>query len=187
MGKIFWLFTIGFIALAMHISYVLFAPGYFFQHKLNDVTSGKPDNQFYLLAAEKQSQLYPTATANDVVGVCKFDLQAGPVVFSAQMPKQYWSVSIYTDSGAQIYSLDDQQAGSNSFAIDLKRAKTIFELLFAKNDSEDGGQVENLGWKVESTDRRGLVIVWVPLSDQLMRSEVEDILKGSSCNAKAGS
>jgi uncharacterized membrane protein len=185
MGKIFWFITCAFMAVAMHISYVLFAPAYLFQHKLFNVTGGKPDNSFFILAPDLQSQLFPIATAGDVVGVCKYDLKAGRVVFTAQLPKSYWSLAVYTDSGSQIYSLDDVQAGSNSFTIDLTRAKTILEQLFAKNDGEDGGQVENLGWKVEATDRRGLAIVWIPLSDELMRAEVEDIVKASHCETKA--
>jgi uncharacterized membrane protein len=185
MGKMFWLVTSGLILLASHISYVLFAPSYLFQYKLYAATDGKPDNSFFILAPEKQSQLFPIASAGDVVGVCKYDLQTGRVVFSALLPKTYWSLSIYTDSGTQIYALDDVQAGSNAFTVDLTRAKTILQQLFAKNDGEESGQVENLGWKVEATDRRGLAIVWIPLSDELMRGEVEEIVKGSHCEVKA--
>lgn len=184
MGRLFWLMTMLFIAAATHISYVLFEPGMMFQKKLHDLSGARPDNSFFILARDQQSSLFPAATANDVVGVCKYDLSNGRVVFSTKLPRNYWTVSIYTESGTQIYALDDVQAGSNSFTVDLTRAKTLMQQLFAKNDGEDGGQIENLGWKVESTERRGLAVIWVPLSDAMMRSGIEDIIKGSECKVK---
>lgn len=185
MGRLFWVVMTLFIAAASHITYVLFEPGLMFQKKLYALSSAKPDNSFFILPHEEQSQLFPIATANDVVGVCKYDLDAGRVVLSAKLPRSYWTVSIYTDSGTQIYALDDVQAGSNSFTVDLTRAKTLLQQLLAKNDGEDGGQIENLGWKVESTERRGLAVIWVPLSDALMRGGVEDTIRESDCKVKA--
>jgi uncharacterized membrane protein len=185
MGRIFWIITAAFIAVATHISYVLFEPGLIFQKKLYAASGGKAANSFFILKPDEQSQLFPSATAHDVVGVCKYDLDSGHVVFSAQLPASYWTLSIYTDTGTQIYALDDVQAGSNKFTIDLTRAKSMLQQLFAKNDGEDGGQIENLGWKVETTQRRGLAVVWVPLSDAMMRGATEEIIKGSHCEAKA--
>ncbi len=184
MGRLFWVITTLFIMAATHIAYVLFEPGLMFQKKLYAMSSGKPDNSFFILPRDEQSQLFPTATFNDVVGVCKYDLNAGRVVLSAKLPRSYWTLSIYTDSGTQIYALDDVQAGNNSFTVELTRAKTLLQQLLAKNDGEDGGQIENLGWKVETTKRRGLAVVWIPLSDVLMRGGIEDIIKGSDCKAK---
>ena len=91
-----------------------------------------------------------------------------------------------TPKGRQVdpSALDDVQAGNNSFTVELTRAKTLLQQLLAKNDGEDGGQIENLGWKVETTKRRGLAVVWIPLSDVLMRGGIEDIIKGSDCKAK---
>jgi uncharacterized membrane protein len=182
--RFFWIVTALFLGIALHISYILFMPGLLFQKKLFAVTDGKPDNSFFIMAPEKQSQLFPTATADDVVGVCKFDLNAGHLVLSAQLPKSYWTLSIYTQSGKQIYSLDDVQAGSTSFTVDLTRAKTVLEQLLAKNEGDDSNQIENLGWKVETTERRGLAVVWIPLADALMRKEIESTIKASRCEPK---
>jgi uncharacterized membrane protein len=184
MGRIFWLVTCGLIAISVHISYVLFAPGTLFQRQLYSSTDGKLDNQFFIMAPEKQSKLFPIATAGDVVGLCKYDLQNGHVVLSAQMPRSFWSLSIYTDAGAQIYTLDDVQAGTNAFTVELSRAKSILEKLTARGDDEESGS-ENLGWRVESSNRRGLAFLWIPLSDPLMRGEVEDIVKASKCEVKS--
>jgi uncharacterized membrane protein len=187
MGRVLWLITVGLLAVAVHIAYVLFMPGLFFQKALLDNTSGKPDNEFFVMAPESQARVMPSASADDVVGLCKYDLGKGKVVLSTQLPHSYWTLSIFTQSGRQIYSLDDVQAGSSSFTVDLTKAPSIFEQLLAKNDGEDtGGQVENLGWKVESNERRGLALIWIPLADPLMRGEVEKILNGSRCEAKRG-
>jgi uncharacterized membrane protein len=184
MKRFFWFVTAAFLALAIHISYVLFMPGFLFQKKISTATDGKPVNSFFIMPSEKQALLFPTATADDVVGICKFDLGAGKLVLSAQLPKTYWTLSIYTESGRQIYALDDVQAGSTNFTIDLSRAKTVLQQLMGSGDAEDAGQIENLGWHVETTERRGLAVVWIPLADALMRKEIEDTVRASRCEPK---
>jgi uncharacterized membrane protein len=170
----------------VHISYVLFAPGFFFKQKVFSVTDGKPDNSFFILEPQKQALLFPMATGQDVVGVCKYDLAGGQLVLTADLPKAYWTLSIYTQSGKQVYALDDVQAGSSSITIDLSQTKTVFEQLFSNPDAEDAGQIENLGWRVQTTEQRGLAIFWIPLADKLARPRIESIIKSSTCKPKAG-
>jgi uncharacterized membrane protein len=184
MGRVFWLFTVAMIAVATHIAYVLFAPGFFFQRQVYAITDGKPDNAFFVLTPEKQAQLFPMATSDDVVGICKYDLGAGKLVLAANLPKTYWTMSIYTQSGKQVYALNDVQAGSSAFSIDLSRSQTVLEQVFSNPEAEDAGQIENLGWRVETSERRGLAIVWIPLADELMRPRVEAIIKESRCEPK---
>jgi uncharacterized membrane protein len=185
MQRVFWFIVAAIVAAVIHLSYVLYMPSLLFQKKLLAETDGKPTNSFFVMAPSKVSQLFPAATANDVVGVCKYDLGAGKLVLTAQLPRSYWTLSIYTESGRQIYSLDDVQAGSNSFTIDLSSARTLWQQVVSNNDSEDGGQIENLGWKVETTERRGIAIMWIPLADPLMRENIENTVKASKCRPKA--
>jgi uncharacterized membrane protein len=184
MNRVYWFIVAAIVAAAVHLSYVLYMPSLLFQKKLLAETSGKPDNSFFVVEPDQVSKLYPAATANDVVGVCKYDLGVGKLVLTAQLPRSYWTLSIFTQSGRQIYSLDDVQAGSNSFTVDLSPAKSMLQQLLAKGDSEDGGQIENLGWKVETTERRGIAVVWIPLADPLMRREIENTVTASKCQPK---
>jgi hypothetical protein len=46
-------------------------------------------------------------------------------------------------------------------------------------------QIENLGWKVETTERRGIAVVWIPLADPLMRANIENTIMASKCRPKA--
>lgn len=184
MSKLFWLLTVSMIAVTFHISYVLFAPALLFQQKLHAITEGRPDNTFFILTPEKQRQLFPAATVQDVVGVCKYDLGFGQLILAATLPKTFWTLAIYTQSGKQVYSLDDVQAGSSSISIELSRAKSFFEQLLSVGEPEELGQIEKLGWSVETTERRGLAIVWIPLSDELMRKPIEAIIMESNCETK---
>jgi uncharacterized membrane protein len=185
MARVFWVITAACFAFAVHIAYVLFVPGLQFQRKLNAETSGKPNNSFFILDPAQQSKLFPVATGDDVVGLCKFDLGGGSLQLTAHLPKTYWNLAIYTQSGKQVYSLDDVQAGSSTFTIDLSRSKGFLEQLLASGENEDGGQIENLGWKAETTEKRGLAIVWIPLSNALMRDNVEATVRESRCALKA--
>lgn len=184
MGRLLWFAMVGLVAIATHIGYVLFVPGLLFERKLYSTTDGKPDNTFFVLAPDKQAQLYPSATPEDVVGICKYDLMGGHLVLSANLPRSYWTMSIYTQNGKQVYALDDVQAGSSAISIELSQSKSLFQQLFANSEAEDAGSIEDLGWRVETTERRGLAIVWIPLSDELMRPRVEAIIKESRCAPK---
>ncbi len=191
MGRLLWLSTVAVVAAAVHFAYVLFAPGLLFERQVFATTDGKPDNSFFVLVPEKQAQLFPTATAQDVVGICKYDLKGGRLTLAANLPKTYWTMSIYSQTGKQVYALDDVQAGSSAISIELSQSKTFFQQILAmaspSADGEDSSQIEDLGWRVETPEPRGLAIVWIPLSDELMRPRVESIIKESRCEPKAKS
>jgi uncharacterized membrane protein len=184
MGRLLWVAMVGLVAVATHISYVLFAPGFLFERKLYLTTEGRPENSFFVLSPDKQVQLVPTATPEDVVGICKYDLQGGKLELSANLPRSYWTMSIYTQSGKQVYALDDVQAGSSAISIELSQSRTLLQQLFGSSEGDDANQIEDLGWRVETTERRGLAIVWIPLADQLMRPRIEAIIKESRCAPK---
>lgn len=185
MGRLLWIALVGLVAISTHIGYVLFAPGILFERKLYATTDGKPDNSFFILEPEKQTQLFPTATPEDVVGICKYDLKGGHLKLSANLPRTYWTMAIYTQNGKQVYALDDVQAGSSAISIELSQSKSFFQQLLANSEAEEAGSIEDLGWRVETTERRGLAIVWIPLSDALTRPRVEAIVKESRCEPLA--
>lgn len=184
MGRLLGLITAGFLGLAVFISYVLFAPGILFQRQLALVTDGQPSNRFFVLDAARQTQLVASTTRMAVVGVCKFDLAAGNIVLQAKLPRAYWTLSIYTQSGKQVYGLNDVQAGAAEFNVELSRSKTFLQQLLANAPAEDAAQIENLGWHAESTERYGIAVVWIPLADELMRPAIEGTIKTSRCDLK---
>jgi uncharacterized membrane protein len=185
MGRSFWIVAALLMGVVAHISYVLFAPGLLFSRQLEQSTKGKPYNQFFISSVANQSALLPAATSKSVVGICKFDLGNGTVQLDAKLPRSYWTLSIYSQSGRQVYALNDVQAGTSEFKVELAKTKTFFQQLMGTSRAEDATQIENLGWHAETSEPRGIAVIWIPIADELMRPQIETIMAGSTCKVQA--
>jgi uncharacterized membrane protein len=181
MGRLFWVVTALLVGVVAHVSYVLFAPGILFARQLDQVSGGKPYNQFFVADPAKQTLLLPAASSKSVIGICKFDLKQGMVELNARLPRSYWTLSIYTQSGRQVYALNDVQAGTSEFKVQLSQSPTFFQQLMGNGRGDDATQIENLGWHAETAEQRGIAVIWIPIADELMRPQIEAIVAGSSC------
>jgi uncharacterized membrane protein len=184
MGRSFWIVAALLTGVIVHICYVLFAPGFLFARQLEHSTTGKPYNSFFISSVADQSALLPAATSKSVVGICKFDLSNGSVELNAKLPRSYWTLSVYSQSGRQVYALNDVQAGTSEFKIELAKTKTFFQQLMGNGRAEDATQIENLGWHAETSEPRGIAVIWIPLADELMRPQIESIMAGSTCKVQ---
>jgi uncharacterized membrane protein len=185
MGRSFWIVVALLVGAIVHISYVLFAPGFLFARQLEQSTKGKPYNSFFIASPANQSELLPSATSKSVVGICKFDLNNGSVELNAKLPRSYWTLSVYSQSGRQVYALNDVQAGTSEFKVELAKTKTFFQQLMGNGRAEDAIQIENLGWHAETSEPRGIAVIWIPIADELMRPQIESIISGSTCKVQA--
>jgi uncharacterized membrane protein len=185
MGRGFWVIIALLVAIAAHISYVLFVPSLVFQRQLKISTDARPYNKFFIADPAKQTILLPSATTKSVVGICKFDLSGGNVELNAKLPRSYWTLSIYAQSGRQVYALNDVQAGTSDFKVELSKSKTFLQQLLGNNRAEDSIQIENLGWHAETPEIKGIAVIWIPLADELMRPQIVAAMDGSSCGQKA--
>jgi uncharacterized membrane protein len=184
MGRLFWLITAGFLGLTVHLATILYFPGLTFQHRVKQVASDAKSNTFFLMKPEVQASLVATATAEDVVGLCLLDVSAGKVALSARMPRGQWALTIYGASGEQVYGLNDVEAGTGNFTIELSPAKSILEQLRGKSDKDEAGQIENVGWHAELNERRGVAVLWAPVTDPTRRAEIEAALSSTRCEKK---
>jgi uncharacterized membrane protein len=185
MGRSFWIVASLLVGVIAHICYVLFAPGLLFARQLEQSTKGKPYNSFFISSLANQSALLPSATSKSVVGICKFDLGNGSVELNAKLPRSYWTLSVYSQSGRQVYALNDVQAGTSEFKVELAKTKTFFQQLMGNSRAEDATQIENLGWHAETSEPRGIAVIWIPIADELMRPQIESIMAGSTCKVQA--
>ncbi|MDE2444895.1 MAG: hypothetical protein KGO94_01870 [Alphaproteobacteria bacterium] len=181
MGRIFWIFVAALVGLVVHIVYVLFLPSYWFEQQLGRVTEQQTVNAFFIAKPEVQARLLPSTTSQSIVGLCIFDLRSGPVALQATLPRTYWTFSVYSQSGRQVYALNDVQAGTSEFKVELSQTKTFLQQLLGNGRADDVNQVENLGWHAETSESRGIAVIWIPIADEAMRPQIEGVLKHSSC------
>jgi uncharacterized membrane protein len=182
MGRFFWLLMFCAAALATHAGYVLFYPSFEFDKRITALMAPTANNTLALLDARKIVQLFPAYAASDVVAVCRYDLSSGPVRITARMPRGYWTMSIYSDRGEQVYSITDAQAGNNSFTVELTQEPGLLAqvkgILHAETETEAIGTA---GWKVQTPDARGLAVIWAPVADPLFRDAAVAAALGSTC------
>ncbi len=185
MGRLFWSFMAILSAILIHISFVLFAPAYIFRgfSKLDDAT--RVSNQFVVLPQDRRRTLLPSLRGPGVAAYCDIDLSRGVVSITMQPPKTYWSLAVFSQTGKQLYALNEQQADTELIAIDFKRAPSLIEKVIGSGDEEENiSFVDSAAWSVELADQHAYAVLWIPYPDTLQVGEGEQAMKASSCALK---
>ncbi len=187
MFRFYWFTLFLLTAIAVHAAYVLFMPGQTFDRKVGEIMGPDSTNKFIILSAEQAQQLVPASAPADIVGICRFDLTRGPVVLQTVPPRGFWTLSVYTTRGTQAYTLTQSQVG-DSFAVEITENPDVVRKFMSAVDATQAEQeaISNEGWRISVTDKKGLAVVWVPLSDRVFRTAAEQKLKTSRCTPKAG-
>lgn len=164
-----------------HAAFLLYAPASFLAYGVNRMTAEHGANAFFILRQEDQASLFPGLPIDDVVGACLYDVSAGPVTFSADLPQGLWVATIYTDKAEPIYSVNDRQSGASQFSVSLSRAPGLIEAVLKATDKEQP-EIDS-GWTVMSPRPRGLVVVWYPVGEAAMRPALAEAVQKSTCRA----
>ena len=183
-ARLYWIFTAGFLGLAVHIATILYLPSVSFNRNLARVTGQESHNSFFVMKPELQVELLPTATVQDVVGLCLVDVSKGNIVISAHGLNQLWSVSIYNASGQQVYAINDVEAGTGDFNIELSKTKSLWQQVTGKPDAEDAKVIANIGWHAELSENNAIAVLWMPVPDSNQRPVLEAAARATNCKAK---
>ena len=183
-ARLYWLFTAAFLGIAVHIATILYLPSMSFNRNLTRVTGQAPRNSFFVMKPEQQVALLATATDQDVVGLCLVDVSKGNIVISAHGLNQLWSMAIYNASGQQVYAINDVEAGTGDFSIELSKAKSLWQQVTGKPDAEDAKVIENIGWHAELSENTAIAVLWMPVPDANQRPALEAAAKATGCKAK---
>lgn len=183
-GRFFWLVTMAAMGAAVYLSTVLYMPGMLFKHTLNNATAGVQPNSFAIMKPEQQTALLSTATRHDIVGLCLVDLSQGKVVIQASVPEGLWTFSVFDATGRQVYGINDAEAASGTFNVELSRARSVLQQLTSRADQDDAANIQNVGWHAELSESTGVVVIWVPVSDELRRPELERVVKATRCEPR---
>lgn len=179
MSRVFWLVVAGLLAVASHITYVLFAPPLLFQRALAAQTREAHDNEAFVLSPEAQARLFPAYPASSVVVMCKFNVGDGPVALTARMPFGYWTLSGYGADGKQFYSLTDEQAGTSTITVRFAPQPSLVDQIMGTG--AEGTTVTEAGWQVLTPQKHGLAVLWAPVADPLLRPAVAKAMGASQC------
>jgi uncharacterized membrane protein len=179
-GWLFWI-TSGFVlAVVVHLSYVLVGTRFALQDMIASEAQAAAVGQLTLLSPEDQLRHLGEGQREAVAGRCLFDLNSGPLTIDAALPGSFWTLTIYSQSGEEIYSLNDRLAGTNRFSLTVKPAAGL--LSFLTSDPVEKKLSE--GWSVEMNGRRGFVVFWAALDQPPMRQAIARELERSTCTVQ---
>ena len=179
--QFFWLITATLLALIAHVSYVLLVPSRSFSSAIDVALGTAHSNTFTVLDPAAQVKLVPFATTEHIVGVCKFNVGNGPVKITAQLPEGFWSFAVYTIQGEQVYAINDTQADTNNFTVELARDQGLISQIFGNNDDAVDVTGDDIGWRIAVKEDQGLAVLWLAVADPLLRKEAADVIRQSKC------
>jgi uncharacterized membrane protein len=176
---LFWLAVALLIGAVAHLSYVLIAPSFAMQRLIGAGQDDTPVNRLVLLDAPEQMRLLGETEREAVSAKCLFDISSGELSLAAEMPDTFWSLTVYSDKGADLYTINDRQAGTDKFTLIVKQAPGLMDL-FSSDQSETTRAMSN-GWSVEIPEPKGIAVFWVGLDYPEQRKLFADVLSRSSC------
>jgi uncharacterized membrane protein len=177
---LFWLAVALVIGAVTHLSYVLIAPSFAMQRLMGDPSEDKSQvNRFVLLDGPEQMQLLGEAEDEAVSGKCLFDIGDGELSIAAEMPDTFWSLTLYSNKGADLYTINDRQAGTDRFKLTVKRAPGLSDI-FSSEQSENARALSD-GWSVEIAEPRGIAVFWMALDYPEQRKLFLDVLSRTTC------
>ncbi|WP_150522975.1 DUF1254 domain-containing protein [Roseibium sediminis] len=123
--------TIGLLAILaiagiVHILVILSIPKNVTHSAYATTAKFGPDFQFNILETIRPGEeALPALDPAMTHAACRFQLDQGPVLFTASLPTSFWSIGLFDESGQIIYSLNNRTAGSASLSLLLLSAEQL--------------------------------------------------------------
>jgi uncharacterized membrane protein len=112
------------------------------------------------------------------VAVCRYDLSAGPMKFTAPVSQAYTSVTFYTRYGVAYYAINDRAAGRRLIELDLMTTAQRDEL----PDDENVTAADRL--IIESPTLTGLIVVRALSPEPGLMPMAQASLTGARCRTQ---
>ncbi len=174
----YWLIASALLAVVVHLFIVIFVPGVDTGQKMAQFTSAAAVNEFHQIDRVSPQTLLNEADPDLAYAFCTYDISDKALEIEAHIPPTYWSVSIYTNTADNIYTLNDTQAG----------VETI-KLLLAR-DGEEVDLANGIGQRDENTilirspSTEGLILFRAYIGDGSLDRRVRSYYAESGCSSR---
>ncbi len=122
MSRLFWPGIALLVAVIAHVAYVLYMPRVDMRERLDALARlSQPAGAFHVLEGQETALLARTPLRHMLHGICVIEPDRGQVEMIAHLPVGYWSLTVYSDSGDVIYTLNDRH-------VDADRLSVIFRM-----------------------------------------------------------
>ena len=175
-GRVFWVVATVLLAIVVHLTYVLFAPGDTVERKLQAMRTLAGVNSLKVLSAADSKSFLIGEGPGLVHAICVYDLGEGEVMAESPIPAGYWSLSIYTAHGTNVYTLNDRQAEVSSLSLVLRKANPLRE---TETPVGTDSTMEKI--YIDLSEPTGLIVMRAILPDEPARHRVEEELSRARC------
>ncbi len=165
------------LAVIVHLAIVLFLPVVKTARQISTIEITGDIAQLAQIAfSDHQSAPIVSFRNPDIsYAFCRFDLSERPLKISARFPRTFWSIGVYSDTGDNVYSLNDRQAGIHEIELIL---------VDGSRGDEDAAEAVTTAENtivVSSLARTGIVIFRALIAERSEAQNVAQRLAASSC------
>ena len=178
--RLFWIVATLLLATVAHLCVVLFAPMVDVGRRMAAFETAAPVNTLRKVPTIVPGPSIFVEPSPDIsYAFCRFDISAQPLKISAPIPDGYWSISVYSDTGENLYTINDAQTG-------VRRLELV--IADASRAVPDGGailDVQEDSILYPSPVRYGLVILRGFIPDRSQRKIVDSTIASATCEPLA--
>jgi uncharacterized membrane protein len=178
--KVFWIVATILLATIAHLCVILFAPMVDIGRRMAAFETAAPANTLRKVPPIGPGQSILVEPSPDIsYAFCRFDISALPLKVSAPIPDSYWSVSVYSNTGENLYTINDAQTG-------VRRLELV--IADASQSLPEGGGIVDLQEEAtlySSPVRQGLIVLRGFIPDRSQRRTIESIVESASCSPLA--
>lgn len=165
------------LAALIHIAAVLSLPYLAPKNAWARVSALSEANRMVVLPAASPSHQSLPLMASDVrYGVCRFNLDNGPVRLSTQILDDLWSIAFYTPRGENFYAINGRELKRNQIEIIISTKNEVG----VKAGASLLDEIEDLV-VVDSPVREGIAVIRAPLLGPSYAAQTEAALKRGAC------
>ncbi|MCB1472183.1 MAG: hypothetical protein H6878_10145 [Rhodobiaceae bacterium] len=171
-----WAVALLLMAAAVHIAVILWIPRLAPASAFGVLYQNAPDNKVALLESAETAALRPPFLDPYLpIGVCRFDLQGGPLRIEANLDSPYWAFSIHRANGAYFYGLTHAAAIDGKLSLELRDPGQTRELTV----NPDAGPSDIVQLSVPFT--QGYIIIRALAQTPSLRPGVVEALRATVC------
>jgi uncharacterized membrane protein len=165
------------LAVFIHITAVLSLPYLAPKNAWARISALSEANRMVVLpAASPAHQSLPLMAADVRYGICRFNLENGPVRLSTQILDDLWSIAFYTPRGENFYAINGRELKRNKIEIIISTKNEVG----VKAGASLLDEIEDLV-VVDSPVREGIAVIRAPLLGPSYAAQTEAALKRGAC------
>ena len=163
----------------VHLSTVLAMPQAAKQDAYARLAPVAPVNTIAMLAPPTaQGAVMPFMDPAFAVAVCRYDISAAPLKFSAPLSQSYTSVTFYTRNSVAYYAINDRAAGRRTIELDLMTTEQRAQM----PEEEDVTAADRL--IIESPTKTGLIVLRALAAEPGLMAMARRTLAAAQCRAE---